>query len=134
MGNKLKITENQLRKLIQEQNESEVNEVGLGLGFASIGAQKAAEDVAKMLMSLDPQFVGPEQEGGIKSAYMDEFCKHLNNIILGQDNSTEQMAPEPDSNTGEEAQNYDDMDSIDDFKNQMSESVEKLKSQFKRFL
>jgi len=107
------------------QEQSQLNEFDV-LGVASMGAQKAAEDVARMLMNLEPQFVGPEEKGGVKDHYVAEFCKHLSNIILGK--STDETGSEMDSNDGDVPSMGGDMD------NELNESVEKIKSQFKRFL
>jgi hypothetical protein len=105
--------------------QSELNEWDV-LGVASMGAQKAAEDVARMLMNLEPQFVGPEEKGGVKEHYVTEFCKHLSNIILGK--STDETGSEMDSNDEDVPPMGGDMD------NEMNESIQKIKSQFKRFL
>jgi hypothetical protein len=129
MGKKFKITEDQLKRLVENKNRiQELNEdIGL-LGYQNLHAKKNAQKVAKLLVNMNPDTLGSEQTGAIKDHYVKEFCKHLTNIILG---GTENM-----DNDGED---YGDNMKLhtepENFTNdEINESVEKIKSQFKRFM
>lgn len=130
MKKKIKITEDQLKHLLNNKKvneELDIDELGGAFHYDNTGKFSEGEgpmpepvemaDIVSKQIKLHPDYFKIENTGALE-----EFFDHLRELLM-VDNETDQMFPDSRS---EKFLKIDEP--------QLNESVEKLKSEFKRFL
>jgi hypothetical protein len=142
MGKKIKITENQLKKLVENKNKKAIqeNDGGSETNYMFFSNLEQLHRQTKLLMELDPNKVNETLNNGHDWAddHVTVAKENLSQVFDFMMNEFKGSGEEEQDSfyDREEEMNYgaeeDEMEPKDD--GTMSESVQKIKNEFKRFL
>jgi hypothetical protein len=142
MGKKIKITENQLKKLVENKNKKAIqeNDGGSETNYMFFSNLEQLHRQTKLLMELDPNKVNETLNNGHDWAddhvtVAKENLSQVFDFMMNEFKGSGEEGQDPFYDR-EEEMNYgaeeDEMEPKDD--GTMSESVQKIKNEFKRFL
>lgn len=140
MGKKIKITENQLKKLVENKNKKAIQENDGGeTNYMFFSNLEQLHRQTKLLMELDPNKVNETLNNGHDWAddhitVAKENLSQVFDFMMNEFKGSGEEEQDPFYDREEEI-NYgaeeDEMEPKDD--EMMNESVQKIKNQFKRF-
>jgi len=141
MGKKIKITENQLKKLVENKNKKAIqeNDGGVETNYMFFSNLEQLHRQTKLLMELDPNKVNETLNNGHDWAddhvtVAKENLSQVFDFMMNEFKGSGEEEQDPFYDREEEI-NYgaeeDEMEPKDD--EMMNESVQKIKNQFKRF-
>ena len=142
MGKKIKITEDQLKKLVENKNKKAIqeNDGGVETNYMFFSNLEQLHRQTKLLMELDPSKVNEILNNGHDWAddhvtVAKENLSQVFDFMMNEFKGSGEEEQDPFYDREEEI-NYgaeeDEMEPKDD--GTMSESVQRIKNQFKRFL
>ena len=141
MGKKIKITENQLKKLVENKNKKAIqeNDGGVETNYMFFSNLEQLHRQTKLLMELDPNKVNETLNNGHDWAddhvtVAKENLSQVFDFMMNEFKGSGEEEQDPFYDREEEINYGTEEDGVEPKDNGiMNESVQKIKNQFKRF-